>query len=608
MKMMLKKPLPMTMRSHWSRLIVRFKLAHISQFHHLHLSACPLNLSVFLPQEVPNCQQHSHWDRMLAAIAVSGAALQHQFAFGTVLSITAMDRYHGSSKPRSVIADLVKNEEASVPTCQTFCLTIQHAYEQHAPGTRLKFLHRSTFVKLYFAYISLQQLDVDFSCQLCGPTPSIVIADGVVLAYNASFRLAELSPPTTTGSDINDSVRSGSITPFLPIPAARAALKQLAEVLVSDPDQCLQPLQQLKIAVDDAKAMAPILRLWVGRLQQLLVDICLAASLGSLSPSLKSALQQLVAQFAANEGVLQLCRPLCCPILVNLSTIKLEEAPKELLVRLSTTLSRHCPFLGNVFVCLAHDDLNAAEKSMRTSLQALMASTAQVVDHQMTLLNARTPPSSASASPPISYTKSGTLYGASQCRTRPTYPHLNEGQDMRNSEKQARLEGADKGHQCRKFYDEYVKRQRTGGIMALWCTHCICVGFHVIPHAEGRNDVFSAIFSYWPRPPSVIVYDFACQLGPYSLRREAGFFKDTLFVVDQMHEKGHSDCSAASRLSTYMRNDPALQHLYSSAAECGNSGLSRIKKTVSFCNQEHAVALVRVFLCVWNRRKKLRMG
>ncbi|KAE8230814.1 hypothetical protein CF326_g4177, partial [Tilletia indica] len=271
-----------------------------------------------------------------------------------------------------------------------------HAYEQHAPGTRLKFLHRSTFVKLYFAYISLQQLDVDFSCQLCGPTPSIVIADGVVLAYNASFRLAELSPPTTTGSDINDSVRSGSITPFLPIPAARAALKQLAEVLVSDPDQCLQPLQQLKIAVDDAKAMAPILRLWVGRLQQLLVDICLAASLGSLSPSLKSALQQLVAQFAANEGVLQLCRPLCCPILVNLSTIKLEEAPKELLVRLSTTLSRHCPFLGNVFVCLAHDDLNAAEKSMRTSLQALMASTAQVVDHQMTLLNARTPPSSAS--------------------------------------------------------------------------------------------------------------------------------------------------------------------------------------------------------------------
>lgn len=49
--------------------------------------------------------------------------------------------------------------------------------------------------------------------------------------------------------------------------------------------------------------------------------------------------------------------------------------------------------------------------------------------------------------------------------------------------------------QCKKFYAQYTERRQTGGIMAAWCPHMICLGFHNIPRAEGRNDVFSVMLT-----------------------------------------------------------------------------------------------------------------
>ncbi|KAK0544406.1 hypothetical protein OC844_007468, partial [Tilletia horrida] len=492
---------------------------------------------------------------------------------------------------------------ASPTPFTAFCSTTQHAYEQHGDGLGhgIKFLTRPQFVKLYFAYISLQQLDVSFSCKICGPTPSVVIADGVVLAFSAALKHANLDPPTNTGKDVNDRARPGSIIPFLSGTAVRAAARRLATSLDASPTDQVESLQQLKAAITSAKFTSPVLQLWAGRFHQLAVEICLAPNIDA---SLRRALQHLIEQFSASEGILQLCRPRCQPLLREISGFDASQITKDHFARLSTTLARHCPFVGSACVMFAHADSSMHTSTLFKSLQALILSTADAIEHQLFLLNPRPAPMPLppAIDPPKRYTQTGSLYGATKCRSRPTYPRLDEGKEGHSGEKQAVLEGGQE-QQCRKFYDEYVKRQRTGGLMALWCTHCICVGFHVIPHAEGRNDVFSAIFSHWPTPPSVVVYDFACQLGPYSLRREPGFFKDTLFVVDQMHEKGHTNCSPASRLSTYMRNDPALQHIYSSAAECGNAGLGRIKKSVAYCKQEHAVALVRVFLSVWNRRR-----
>jgi hypothetical protein len=85
------------------------------------------------------------------------------------------------------------------------------------------------------------------------------------------------------------------------------------------------------------------------------------------------------------------------------------------------------------------------------------------------------------------------------------------------------------------------------------------------------------------------------------MTREPDFFADTLFVVDSFHAKGHSKCSPAAFLSTYANVDPRLAHINPSAAECGNGGLHRIRKSVSYMSQAHAILYTKVFLSVWDR-------
>jgi hypothetical protein len=192
---------------------------------------------------------------------------------------------------------------------------------------------------------------------------------------------------------------------------------------------------------------------------------------------------------------------------------------------------------------------------------------------------------------------SGCYYGRPPYRPRPFY----EGRDIDLSTEGSFKKSKD---ECTKLYTTYSKNNLTGGLMAIWCPHLICLGFHQIPKAEGRNDVFSAIFRYWDKAPRTIIYDFACQLGPYCRSREPVFFKDTLFAIDEMHAAGHSNCSQACFVSNYMQVRPQLSQVNSSAAECSNSGLSRIRKSISYMDQKHATLYTFVYLCVWNRKRE----
>ena len=137
--------------------------------------------------------------------------------------------------------------------------------------------------------------------------------------------------------------------------------------------------------------------------------------------------------------------------------------------------------------------------------------------------------------------------------------------------------------------------------MAVWCTHLICYGFHFIPKGEGRNDVFSAIYTRWKVAPKQVIYDFACALGPYVMTHEPHFFKHTKMSIDLFHASNHSGCSSTSFLETYMAVDPDLSKVNSSAAECGNNGIQQIRKSVSYISQEQAIMYTKVFVSVWNR-------
>ncbi|EGO19847.1 hypothetical protein SERLADRAFT_373911 [Serpula lacrymans var. lacrymans S7.9] len=171
-----------------------------------------------------------------------------------------------------------------------------------------------------------------------------------------------------------------------------------------------------------------------------------------------------------------------------------------------------------------------------------------------------------------------------QIRSRPHYPHLKH--DLQEEP------GGQRGDKCLKYYLQYGKNKLTGGIMCAWCTHSICYGFHCIPNGE-------AMITRWPKAPKVVVYDFACALGPYCLTCEPEFFADTLFVVDGFHAKGHTK---SVFLNTYANTDPQLAQINSSAAECGNSALKRIRKSVSYMSQDHAILYTKVFLALDSTR------
>ena len=202
------------------------------------------------------------------------------------------------------------------------------------------------------------------------------------------------------------------------------------------------------------------------------------------------------------------------------------------------------------------------------------------------------------------FNQTGIFYGRPRVRLRPEYPHLPGDKKVDRS---VITEAGAGGIGCSKYFETYGIRGQTGGLMAAWCPHMICYGFHVIPKGEGRNDVFSALYCYWEKAPRYVIYDFACALGPYCMLREPEFFKNTLFAIDHFHSSGHTKCSPAAFLSEYANVDPRLVHINSSAAECGNRGLKRIRKSVRYMTQGRAIIYTKVFLSVWNRIRLRKM-
>ncbi len=144
--------------------------------------------------------------------------------------------------------------------------------------------------------------------------------------------------------------------------------------------------------------------------------------------------------------------------------------------------------------------------------------------------------------------------------------------------------------------------------MILWCRHNIALGFHVIPVAEGRNDVFSALLCHWEKAPRIVTYDFACDLMQYSMAREPAFFRDTMFLIDRLHFRNHKECSEAFSLRAAMHAGASVFLAYNDGApEQGNRRLKMIRTTCLYLNMEHYVIYVRLFLEVLNRFHFIKM-
>ncbi len=65
------------------------------------------------------------------------------------------------------------------------------------------------FRSVWFTFVHLQNFSNDMSCAICGPSPKVVIWDGVTVAFSKKKILPSLQPPTTlsTNSPVRNDIR-----------------------------------------------------------------------------------------------------------------------------------------------------------------------------------------------------------------------------------------------------------------------------------------------------------------------------------------------------------------------------------------------------------------
>ncbi|AAW46020.2 expressed protein [Cryptococcus deneoformans JEC21] len=117
------------------------------------------------------------------------------------------------------------------------------------------------------------------------------------------------------------------------------------------------------------------------------------------------------------------------------------------------------------------------------------------------------------------YNSAGVCLGLPKRIDRPVYSHP----DMRDDARRKVLFGDSThdvrkktdGDVCSKYFDTWLADVgRTGGIAGMWCPHGICLGYHIMLTAEGRNDFFSMLRCFRKTAPKIVIYDYACHLGP----------------------------------------------------------------------------------------------
>lgn len=98
--------------------------------------------------------------------------------------------------------------------------------------------------------------------------------------------------------------------------------------------------------------------------------------------------------------------------------------------------------------------------------------------------------------------------------------------------------------------------------------------------------------------PKVILYDFACALSAYCWNRDPAFFRDTLFLVDRLHDKNHS-CAKSFAIET----TTLFKEVNTQANEQYNSDLQRLHSQLSYMSPQNFVLHLRLYLYLRNASK-----
>ena len=82
-----------------------------------------------------------------------------------------------------------------------------------------------------------------------------------------------------------------------------------------------------------------------------------------------------------------------------------------------------------------------------------------------------------------------------------------------------------------------------------------------------------------------IIYDNSCKLHQYILNRQPSHFKNTPFLVDRFHWRGHVGCSSGYSLDRYAT--PQISSINSQVNEQANAGLQRTKGQIAYMKPDN---------------------
>ncbi|KAK9915762.1 hypothetical protein WJX75_003857 [Coccomyxa subellipsoidea] len=122
---------------------------------------------------------------------------------------------------------------------------------------------------------------------------------------------------------------------------------------------------------------------------------------------------------------------------------------------------------------------------------------------------------------------------------------------------------------------------------------------------ESPKTAFDLLYTRFNTAPKMVIYDNACNLHRYVLRRAPRFFSRAAFRIDRLHIFNHVGCSSGYNLEKYPQDMAVvggltLRKLNSQACEQSNSILERIRTQVAYMGHENAFTYCKYFLSQHN--------
>ena len=163
---------------------------------------------------------------------------------------------------------------------------------------------------------------------------------------------------------------------------------------------------------------------------------------------------------------------------------------------------------------------------------------------------------------------------------------------------------ADKKRNTQRTCTKDTKKHKklSSGICTMICPHGICIGFQLMDVPESPRTSFDLLVRrFGDNMPRLILYDNACHLQQYAMKREPKRFKNTRFMIDRMHSKNHK-CTEGYSMRTYSK-DLSIEALNSQVCEQTNSHLRRIATQLAYMQPRNAIFHVKIFLAIRNMDK-----